>query len=115
MSINDSIRRKLVSLARQPRRRETRFEKERPTRWNPRQVRNPEGGLPFSNPGAWDLIASKIESGHQVEIVELQKPKGATGYVMLIELEPEMPLLYVKLELKSDRIFGRSFHYSTQG
>ena len=115
MSINDSIRRKLVSLARQPRRRETRFEKERPTRWNPRQVRNPEGGLPFTNPGAWDLIASKTENGHQVEIVELQKPKGATGYVMLIELEPEMPLLYVKLELKSDRIFGRSFHYSTQG
>ena len=114
MSINDSIRRKLVFLARQPRRRETRFERERPTRWNPQQVRNPEGGLPFSDPGAWDLIASKIESGHQVEIVELQKPKGATGYVMLIELEPEMPLLYVKLELKSDRIFGRSFHYSTQ-
>lgn len=114
MSINDSIRRELVSLARQPRRRETRFEKGRPTRWNPQQVRNPEGGLPFTDPGAWDLIASKIESGHQVEIVELQKPKGATGYVMLIELEPEMPLLYVKLELKSDRIFGRSFHYSTQ-
>ena len=59
-------------------------------------MRNPEGGLPFSDPGAWDLIASKIESGHQVEIVELQKPKDATGYVMLIELEPEMPLLYVQ-------------------
>jgi hypothetical protein len=37
---------------------------------------------------------------------------GATGYVMKIELEPAVPVLYVKLELRSGRILGRSFHYS---
>lgn len=37
---------------------------------------------------------------------------GGTGYVMEIELEAGKPMLYVKLELGSGRIFGRSFHYS---
>ena len=75
-------------------------------------MRNPDGGLPFSDTGAWDLIASKIESGHDVEVISLAKPLGATGYVMKIALEPTAPLLYVKLELRSGRILGRSFHYS---
>ena len=75
-------------------------------------MRNPDGGLPFTDTGAWDLIASKIESGHDIEVITLEKPPGATGYVMKIALEPTAPLLYVKLELRSGRILGRSFHYS---
>ena len=61
---------------------------------------------------AWDLIASKLEEGHEVEAVQLREPPGRTGYVMKIELEAGKPMLYVKLELGSGRIFGRSFHYS---
>ena len=45
--------------------------------------------------------------------MELQKPKGATGYVMQIRLDSSpSPLLYVKLELHRGWIIGRSFHYS---
>lgn len=112
MGIDDSTRRELAVLARRPRARGTAFGSTRPTVWQPRQVRNPDGGLPFSDTGAWDLIASKIESDHDVEVITLEKPPGATGYVMKIVLEPTAPLLYVKLELRSGRILGRSFHYS---
>ncbi len=114
MSIADSTRRELAVLARRPQSREAKFSSTRPTEWHPQQVRNPAGGLgaPFTDSGAWDLIASKIESGHDIEVVELRKPVGATGYVMKIELEPTAPVLYVKLELRSGRILGRSFHYS---
>lgn len=67
----------------------------------------------FTRATAWDLIASALESGHDVETIELRKPPGAKGYVMRIDLEPGKPQLYVKLELGSGKIIGRSFHYST--
>ena len=34
------------------------------------------------------------------------------GYVMKIDLNPGRPLLYVKLELGSGEVIGRSFHES---
>ena len=81
----------------------TEFRTDRPTDWRPGQVRNP---------AAWELIASRLEEDHPVEIVELRKPAGATGYVMKIDIEPGRPRLYVKLQLGSGKIIGRSFHYS---
>ena len=88
-----------------------------PTQWQPQQVRDPEepeGGLSpyFTDGGAWDLIADKLEAGHDVEVVELRKPRGSKGYVMKIRLGPSEPLLYVKLQLGSGTVIGRSFHYS---
>lgn len=112
MSIDDSTRRELAVLARRPRARQTEFSPARPTVWQPRQVCNPDGDFPFTDAGAWDLIASKLESGLDVEVITLENPPGATGYVMKIELESTAPTLYVKLELRSGRILGRSFHYS---
>lgn len=79
-----------------------------------RATHDPASGFdaPFTNAGAWELIAAKLESGHDVEAVALRKPAGATGYVMKIEIDPAAPLLYVKVELRAGRILGRSFHYS---
>ena len=101
-------------LARRPQARESRFSSTRPTEWQPQQVRDPAGafGATFTNSGAWDLIASKIESGHDVEVVKLRKPVGATGYVMKIDLNPGRPLLYVKFQLRRGVVIGRSFHES---
>lgn len=114
MSIDKSIRHHLAVLARRPRARQTEFSVERPTKWQPQQVRNPEGGLdvPFTDAGAWELIASKLESGHDVEVIPLRSPPGATAYVMKIRLDSASPVLYVKVQLGSGRILGRSFHYS---
>ena len=85
-----------------------------PTDWRPRQVRNPSGILDthFTDAAAWEFIASKLEDGHPVDIVELRKPAGGTGYVMKIDIEPDQPQLYVKLQLGAGKIIGRSFHYS---
>ena len=68
--------------------------------------------VPFTNAGAWELIASKLEIGHHVDVIDLRKPQGTKAYVMKIEIHPNAPLLYVKLELRSGKIFGRSFHYT---
>lgn len=117
MALSDSIRRQLVVLAGRRKARVTAFRSDRPTDWRPGQVRNPTGVLDthFTDASAWELIASKLEDGHPVEIVELDKPPGATGYVMKIDIEPGHPLLYVKLQLGSGKIIGRSFHYSERG
>lgn len=115
MNIDGSIRRQLALLARRPRsRNKGEFSTRRPTEWQPTRVINPAGGLdaPFTDGGAWELIASKLESGHDVEVVTLRKPAGATGYVMKIEIDPNAPMLYVKVELRAGKILGRSFHYS---
>ena len=92
----------------------TEFRSERPTDWRPQQVRNPHGELDthFTDTTAWELIATRLENGHPIEKVQLHKPRGAIGYVMKIDLEPNRPQLYIKLQLGSGKIIGRSFHYS---
>ena len=101
-------------LARRSRSRTTAFSRDRPTDWRPGDVRNPGGVLDthFTDSTAWAFIASRLASGEEVQVIELHAPKGAKGYVMKIDLEPDMPALYVKLQLGSGRIIGRSFHYS---
>lgn len=112
--MDESIRHQLLVLARRPTARITDFSQSRPTDWRPGQVRNPKGSLDgyFTDAAAWDLIASKLEEGHEVEEIEMRQPPGKTGYVMKIELESGTPSLYVKLELGSGKVFGRSFHYA---
>ena len=61
------------------------------------------------------MIATRLENGEEVEVIELNQPKGAKGYVMLIDLGSDVPDLYVKLQLGNGKIFGRSFHYSEPG
>ena len=68
--------------------------------------------MPFTEAGAWLFIEAKLEYGQCLEEVELEKPPGRKGYVMKIHLEDGKPELYVKLQLASGKIIGRSFHYS---
>ena len=112
--IDDETRRQLVSLARSPRARKSHFSPSQPTDWRPGQVRNPDGVLDmyFTSLTAWELIATRLEEGEEVEVIELRKPKGAKGYVMRINLGAEVPVLYVKLQMRGGVIFGRSFHYT---
>ena len=114
MSIDESTRHQLVLLARRKHARVTEFSQASPTKWRPGEVRDPKGMLAthFTDAAAWELIASKLENGHEVETVELTKPPGATGYVMMIDLEPDYDPLYIKLQLGPGKIIGRSFHYS---
>ena len=111
--LKESIRRDLLALARRRDARVTQFSRNRPTVWQPDQVRNPHGVLDqyFNDENAWELVVQKLEERHPVEEVELRRPAGKKGYVMKIQLEPDQPLLYVKLQIGSGKIFGRSFHY----
>ena len=114
MALNEETRRQLILLAGRSHARVTEFSADRPTDWRPGQVRNPDGILDthFTGATAWELIASRLEDGHPVESVALRKPPGATGFVMKIDIEPRHPKLYIKLQLGSGKIIGRSFHYS---
>lgn len=113
VSIEDSIRSQLILLVRRGDRTHE-FTRERPTDWRPGDVPNPDGLLlpEFDDNSAWELIASKLEAGHDIEAIILDQPPGKKGYVMKINLNPGRPLLYVKLELGSGVVIGRSFHES---
>lgn len=112
MAIREDIRRQIIVLARRPKARRSDFTPERPTNWRPNTVVNPETGRHFTRSTAWEFIADCAENGCDVEVVPLRKPAGATGYVMKIPLDANRPRLYVKVELRSGRILGRSFHES---
>ena len=68
----------------------------------------------FSKESAWDFIIELLQNDEPVEEIELKKPLGGRGYTMLVELEMNMPKLYIKFEWSSGNkvVFGRSFHYS---
>ncbi len=108
-----SIRAELVRRARS---RKTRIVGEAsagfPSRWIPGAVRNPQDGQPFTEPGAWDFVATTLEDGHPFEEIKLHQPAGRTGYVLKIQLTPNEPILYVKLQLSASEVIGRSFHYT---
>ena len=114
MVLGESKRRELIVLARRSKARTSAFSESQPVHWSPGQVRNPDGILDthFTEAAAWELIASKLEAGHPVDVVALKNPPKAVGYVMKIDIEPDLPQLYVKVQLGSGKIFGRSFHYS---
>ncbi len=113
-SLSESTRRRLAALARRRRTRVSSFAPDRPIDWRPEDVRRPgaEFHTHFDEDTAWTLIADRIEQGEPIEIVRLRQPEGVKGYVMKIDLEPDTPRLYVKLELGSRKVIGRSFHYS---
>lgn len=112
--IDEATRRQLVDRARRQRSRTAAFTKDRPTDWRPTEVRNPNGVLDpyFTDSTAWEFIASRLETGEEVEVIDLQQPAGAKGYVMKIDLGLGLPELYVKLQLGASKVIGRSFHYS---
>lgn len=115
--IDSGTKHELITLARRSRARITEFRRDRPTEWRPQEVRNPDGLIApyFTDGDAWEFIASRLEGGEYVHPMELDTPRGAIGYVMMIDVEPTMPLVYIKLQLGSGKIIGRSFHYSTYG
>ena len=111
-TIDDSTRRLLVQRVRSRKSRTKEFHLDRPVDWRPGEVRNPNGilDLCFTDITAWGFIADRLEDGETVEVVPLRKPKGARGYVMKVELGPEV--VYVKLQLTTSKVVGRSFHLS---
>lgn len=81
-------------------------------RWEPWCTPNPDTGLPYSEQGAWELIASSLEdSSVIVRETDLRRPPGAIGYEWLIR-RPGHPSLYAKIQITAtgNAVLGRSFH-----
>lgn len=114
MSIDPSIRKQLIMLARRFTAWRTDWKQSRPTDWRPDSVRNPNSVVEpnFTDESAWELIADQLEAGCEVKTIELRQPRGKIGYVMEIDFEQNQPIIYIKIQLGSGVIFGRSFHYS---
>ena len=82
----------------------------RPTEWRPNTVTNPQAGQPFTDTGAWEFVADILDAGHPITPVVLENPPGKVAYELVVSMGDSE--LYVKLELGSGRVIGRSFHYS---
>ena len=106
MSDLDAMRHQLAVLARRKSARVLGW----PRDWRPGEVRNPHDGQPFTGPGAWEYLAELLDAGHEIEVITLDEPPGATGYVLQVPIEARN--LYIKVQLGAGKIIGRSFHYS---
>lgn len=108
----NEIKQQLAILCRRSRSRIVPRSHERPCRWYPTEVRRPDSEYYFTDAGAWEFIADRIEAGDPVEEIVLDHPPGKSGFVMKIPGVDANLVIYVKLELGGGIVFGRSFHYS---
>lgn len=108
--MNPDTLRQLISNCRNTRERSV----SRPSDWGPNRIRNPEAnGDYFTEAGAWEFIAAKLEAGHPFEEISLNTPPGAPAMVMKVQLDTGVPLLYIKIQVGvRNKPIGRSFHYS---
>jgi hypothetical protein len=107
-----SVRSELSRLAKRKQDRITEWSRQMPTEWTPGKVVNPEVDMPFTEAGAWHFVAHLLDTGHPIQEVSLRQSHSEVAFVMLVDLKPGAPKLYIKLQLKSGKVCGRSFHYS---
>ena len=109
-----AIRAELIRLCRNRKTRGVFFTREAPCDWKPMTVVHPKFGMYFTYSGAWEFLADLLEEGHEIEEEVLSNPPGERAYVMRVDVGPNYPKLYVKIQIKSGCVLGRSFHYSYQ-
>jgi hypothetical protein len=110
----EAICAEIIRLARDPKRRMVRPSAQDPTVWQPTTVENPDCGISFTTLRAWHFLADALEKGCALEEVELDRPPGLKGYVVLLSGGPSKPKIYIKVRLNNGCLIGRSFHYSTR-
>ncbi|WP_156510587.1 hypothetical protein [Labrenzia sp. OB1] len=112
-TVNEAIRRMLAARCVSKRTRNTRFSTSQPTDWKPNSLRDPRNPSQyFTEDSAWHFISELICNGCELETVALAKPPGKTGYVIKIAGHPPVSQIYIKLQLGSANVIGRSFHES---
>jgi len=87
----------------------------RESRWTPQEVFHPrkKRDRVFVAREAWDFILECLESGVEIEVIKLDIPKDADGWVMKVPTSKDPRPIYIKLQLDADGfVIGRSFHYS---
>lgn len=87
----------------------------RPCVWTPQTVRNPENlEWYFTEAGAWNFIADKLEAGHEYYEMTLDNPQGAPAIYFTVDLPAPHAAIYVKVQIGiGNKAIGRSFHPSS--
>jgi len=107
---HSEIRKQLAMLSLRKSARTSAWTKDVPTDWNPGSVINPTTSEPFTEVGAWEFVAEQLEACVPLSEVELTHPQGKKAHAFVVQLGDRE--LYVKLQLGSGKVVGRSFHYS---
>lgn len=102
------MRAELARLASSP--KSQRNPRDLPCEWVPQTVRDPRSGDYFTRAGAWEFAAERLLAGDPLEVIELDCPPGKKGYVLKSEGCPGRPFIYIKLQIGSGAVYGRSFH-----
>ncbi len=106
--LDGDVRKQLVTLCRRSRACVLGW----PRDWRPQQVKHPTSGEWFTERGAWHFIAELLDAGHPAETIVLTDPPSKTAYVLHVSVGPGTPNIYIKVQLGSGEVIGRSFHYS---
>jgi hypothetical protein len=106
----EGIRHELAVLCRRSRRRVLGW----PRDWRSGSVVNPRDAdlQVVTEVGAWEFIAELLEAGHPIQEIDLESPTGKKGYVLVASGGEKRPEIYIKLQLGTGQVIGRSFHYS---
>lgn len=107
--VPDNIRQELLRLCKESRSRTSEFSRKAPTHWVPWQLYDPETGEAFTVDGAWLFIERALADGCPLQTIELERPKDKAGY-WCHGTDARGTRIYVKLQLGSGLIIGRSFH-----
>ena len=82
-------------------------------KWRPRTVINPEDGLPFTDPAAWDYVATVLAADiPELWVCYLDKYPGKVAYYTVVAVGGRD--VYIKVRFGTKHIIGMSFHYSTE-
>lgn len=68
--------------------------------------------MPYTEAGAWELVAQLLESTCPIEQIVLESPAGMLGFVFKVDLPKATTTLYIKIHTGGRGLFGRSFHPS---
>lgn len=107
--VPDNIRQELIRLCSESRSRKSIFSREAPTHWAPWQLVDPSTSEAFTVDGAWEFVHRQLNEGCGLAVVDLEKPPGKRGYWFHC-YDAKGTRIYVKLQLGSGVVIGRSFH-----
>jgi len=111
--VSDAVRRLLIQRCGSRKTRGSSWSRPMPTDWKPEHLVHPlRQGETFTEDSAWQFIQDLLVEGCPIDVIPLDKPPNAKGYVIIVKGHPPIDKIYIKLQLTADKVWGRSFHES---
>ncbi len=107
------VRAEMARLGKDSRYRFNQHTRAMPCDWSPGTIENPESGMPFTEYSAWELICELLENDSQLFTeITLREPPGCKALEATCRLRPNLPEIYIKVQLWQSKVVCRSFHYA---